>query len=264
VLFKKKTVKTIDDYTKNIPNKVDEYILDKNNIIVVTENINTKEYSMTHYKMENETLNYVMSWILKYYYFCDVKSRFILKEHHLFLIPTGRKIDGIYNYELGKFIVKRGLWHNITLTNQGLTDIYPTPSVNYLEEYQGFIAYFTLESDHKKDSKTLFWDNPYTKERMCHRFHVSDNPYFAILNLDGTIRENKLFQGNSFSEIEKVIELDNYGSLEEFMKARKEELNQESFIKSQEYYQKLKENNNSFISPYQEQEVLKVLSRKKK
>jgi len=64
VLFKKKTVKTIDDYTKNIPNKVDEYILDKNNIIVVTENINTKEYSMTHYKMENEKLNYVMSWML--------------------------------------------------------------------------------------------------------------------------------------------------------------------------------------------------------
>ena len=56
MLFNRQNLKTIEDYMKDIPNKVDHYTIDEKNLIVVTENTKTKEYIMTHYKLEDNVL----------------------------------------------------------------------------------------------------------------------------------------------------------------------------------------------------------------
>ncbi len=55
---------------------------------------------------------------------------------------------------------------------------------------------------------------------------MCDGTYYAILNVDGTIRGNKLFKGNLFSTKEETIDLDKYESIEAFKLERKEWCNQ--------------------------------------
>lgn len=132
----------------------------------------------------------------------------------------------------------------------------------WLEKYGGILASFSIESDYEDDD-VYAYENPITNERIVKSFSVSDGYYYAILELDGTIRGNKLFKGNSFSEITEIIDLDKYKSLDEFKQEKKQLCNDTKKKKKQEYYQMIKNRNDGSISPYLDSEVAKILNLRK-
>lgn len=131
-----------------------------------------------------------------------------------------------------------------------------------LKKYNGFLASFGIRSDYEEDD-VYAYDNPITGERIVESFVVEDGDYYAILNIDGTIRGNKLFKGKSFSKITKIIDLDEYESLDAFKKERKQLCNDKKQKSKQEYYQLVESRNDGSISPYLDSEVAKVLNLKK-
>ena len=87
-----------------------------------------------------------------------------------------------------------------------------------------------------------------------------DDMYNPDVNLDGTIRGNSLFKGEHLGKIEKIIDLSQYGSLEEFKTQRRTELNEISEQNKKAYYDKVGTGHWKNPSPYMDEEVIKVMS----
>ena len=160
--------------------------------------------------------------------------------------------DAIYNYKDGKFIIEKGLFNSI-LTNNNYVD--------FLKEYNCFLGSFIVETDFSKNDYIVY-RNVINNEKMTKCFSYREY-YYALINIDGTIRSNKLFKGNTFWEVTDVIDLNKYHSLKDFKKQRKQEL---ETLKNKEFFDYLKEivvRNDNSISPYKDSEVLKVLTKNK-
>lgn len=84
------------------------------------------------------------------------------------------------------------------------------------------------------------------------------------LNLDGTIRENKLFRGESIAKAEEKIDIiKDYESLDAFLKSKKEWCNQMK-KRNKEYYQNmLAKRGTESISPYLDDEIMRIIKRKR-
>ena len=102
---------------------------------------------------------------------------------NLFQVQNGSgNFNAIYNYKEGKFVVPQNTW--------GLVESGRGNSI--LKKYNGFLASFGIRSDYEEDD-VYAYDNSITGERIVESFEVEDGDYYAILDIDGTIRENKLF-----------------------------------------------------------------------
>ena len=78
--------------------------------------------------------------------------------------------------------------------------------------------------------------------------------YYAVINLDGTIRANKLFKGEDFHKITEMVDLNNYASLNDFILKRKEVCNNLAKSKKEEFI-----NNVTNNSLYIDEEVMATL-----
>ncbi len=131
-----------------------------------------------------------------------------------------------------------------------------------MKKYNGFLTSFEIKSDYEEDD-VYSYINPVTNEKIVESFGVYDGVYYAMLNIDGAIRGNKLFKGKTFSKIEKIIDLDEYQSLSEFKNKRTQICNDEKKKRKQEYQKMIKSRNDGSISPYLDSEVAKILPLKK-
>lgn len=246
----------------------DYYILDeKNSVVLIEQRDNTNDTcinTMIHYRLENGKLIEMNRWNIDKYHFGIHYNKDTLKELHLCMIQTANgNNDAIYNYNLAKFIVKPGIWNNISIGNQASGIKFQAPQIDYLKEYNGFLACFSLSSTYEDEKDVVSYKNPITQEKIYYSFNIDDGLYFAILNTDGSIRQNKLFKGQNFSRIVQIIDLDEYQSLEEFKQKRVEYLNQLKKQQKEKYYASLYANPQPYFSPYLDREVLKVLKLQK-
>jgi hypothetical protein len=232
---------------------LDKYILDEENAIIVVQNenknIDGNNYEMIHERLVDEALVKVNSWGLRIYRFVTDHDESLIKDLNLFKIQNDDGyFDALYDYKNDKFIISKGVWNQI--------------GFEYLDKYNGILGFLEIKSDFSYDD-TYSYINCVTGEKVYKSFNVSDGIYYAMLNLDGTIRGNKLFKGNDFSEIEQIIDLNEYESLLDFKNKRKEICNQEKMKRKQEYSELIKSKKCNSTSPYLDNEVLKILKLKK-
>jgi len=235
----------------------DRYILDDENAIIVIENndryIHSEYYIMIHQRLEDEELVEINRWYISGYYFGSIHYITVIKDLNLFQVQNScGNFNALYDYKNGKFVVPRGVWNVVESGSNN----------SILNKYDGFLASFSISSDYE-EGDVFSWINPMTNERIVESFGVKDGIYFAILNIDGTIRGNKLFKGDSFSKISQIIDLDKYESLEAFKQERKQLCNDIKKQQKQEYQKMIETRNDGSISPYLESEVAKILLLKK-
>lgn len=231
----------------------DRYILDDEDAIIVIHSDDLTGYVMIHERLVNGKLVEIKRWPLRGYSFGSIHGVTAIKDLNLFQVQNGSgDFNAIYNYKEGKFIVPQNTWG---LVESGRNN-------SFLKKYNGFLASFGIRSDYEEDD-VYAYNNPITGERIVGSFGVGDGYYYAILDIDGTIRGNKLFKGDSFSKITQIIDLDEYESLDAFKKERKQLCNDKKQKRKQEYYQLLESRNDGSISPYLDSEVAKVLNLKK-
>lgn len=236
----------------------DSYILDDENAIIVIKNnnrstLNEYGYRMIHQRLKNGKLIEINSWYLDVYYFGISKEVVLIKDLNLFKVQKNhRYFDALYDYKNGGFLVSKGIWDSI---NSGVNN-------KILTKYNGFHATFSISSDFE-GGDIFSYINAITNERIIKKFDVQDGTYHALLNIDGTIRGNKLFKGSALSRIEEIIDLDQYESLEAFKQERKQICNAEKQRQKQEYQKMIASRNDGNISPYLDSEVAKILSLKK-
>ena len=230
----------------------DLYILDDEDAIIVIHSDKPTGYIMIHERLVGNKLVEINRWPISCYSFGSIHNVTPIREYNLFQVQSCGRFNALYNYKKGKFVVPQNTW--------GLIETGRNNSI--LKKYHGFLASFSIGSDSEKDD-VYSYENPITGEKIVESFHVSDGNYYALLELDGTIRGNKLFKGNSFSKITKIIDLDKYTSLDEFKQGRRELCNKIKKKQKQEYYQMLEARNDGSISPYLDSEVAKILNLKK-
>jgi len=235
----------------------DRYILDDENAIIVIENndrnTHSEYYIMIHQRLEEGKLVEINRWYINSYYFGSIHDVTVIKDLNLFQVQNGLgDFNALYDYKNGKFVVPRGVW---TTVSRGRNN-------EILNKYNGFLASFGISADYEKGD-VFSYTNPITNEKIVKSFGASDGDYYAILNIDGTIRGNKLFKGSSFSKISQIIDLDKYESLDAFKQERKQVCNEKKKKRKQAYQQMIETRNDGSISPYLDSEVAKVLGLKK-
>lgn len=255
-MFKKKDKKIEKSEIEKLvshQNTEDRYILDEEDAIIVIHSDQPTGYIMIHERLVDGKLVEINRWPLISYYFGDIHDVTVIEDLNLFQVQNGLgSFNAIYNYKEGKFVVPQNTW-GLVASGRGNS---------ILKKYNGFLATFEISSDYEEDDVYAYY-NSITDEKIVESFGVIDRYYYAILDIDGTIRGNKLFKGSSFSKITKIIDLDKYESLDEFIKERKQICNEQKQKSKQEYYQLLESRNDGSISPYLDSEVAKVLNLKK-
>ena len=251
--------KTVNDLIHGM-DKYDCYILDDEDAIIVKDiydgcDPKKQEYLMIHERLVDDKLVEINKWIIKGMYIGhkDEPMNAVIKDLNLFKVENGRRgFNAVYNYKEGKFIIPQNTWSEVGTRYHNL----------HLERYKGFLASFEIKSDHEEDDE-FSYTCPITDCTVEESFEVTDGNYYAIIDIDGTIRGNKLFKGDSFSKITQIIDLDKYESLDAFKNERKQLCTDEKQRRKQEYHQLLESRNDGNISPYLDSEVEKVLNLKK-
>lgn len=244
--------------------KEDVYILDNENAIIVVNNpdFNSKyRYLMVHQRLIDGSLVDINKWELITYYY-GVKD-VVLNDFNLFMVQGSHgRCGALYNYKEDRFVTKIGDWEIISSGNYAAGVEYHLPHVNYLEQYNCFLANFSINTTYQAGD-IISYTHPITRERMVHSFNLTDGKYFALLNIDGTIRGNKLFKGSSFSKINEIIDLNEYKSLEDFKEKQLVKLEALKHKIIMDYLREVHSREESNISPYKDLDVMRVLQLKK-
>lgn len=224
-------------------------ILDeKNAIAIFRDNGNS---ILVHFRLEEGELLKVSQKISFEYDYFEDKFDFINQLSLLKRANNKEDFNLVYKYKNGSYIIKNGIWNTITFEARN----------ELFKKHRCALGMINISSDCSKEEDYSFL-SPITEEKVTETFKVNDGNYYAILNLDGTIRGNKLFKGNSFSKIEEIIDLNDYESLETFIGERKNVSNEIEQRNRQYYMEMIKERNNGNISPYLDSEVMRILKMK--
>lgn len=224
----------------------DWYFLDDENAILIFKNADDTTYTCKHLRLVGNKIKVMNRWNIDFY-FSKSHSSVLIPELNLFKIQNNRgQIGALYDYIRGEFVVQEGIWDEIIEVHK---------DVDFTAKYKGFVAQITIRSDYIDEENASFI-SPITGESIPRFFFVQED-YYAILNFDGTIRCNTLFEGDDLGRVRKVIDLNWYGSLEAFKKAKKNEFNKERDERIREYKRQLAKTGK--VSSYEDDEVLKVL-----
>lgn len=235
----------------------DRYLLDESNAIILVENndkaSHNETYIMIHERLIDGKLKEINRWYMNGYYFGSIHRVTPIKNLNLFKVQNGTGyFNALYDYKNDMFIVPQGDWNLLEFGRDN----------KYFEQFNGILASFSISSDYDEDD-VVSYTNPITNEKITESFRVRDGNYYAVLNLDGTIKGNKLFKGIDFSRIKSIIDLSEYGTLTEFKKARKQFCNDEKKAQKQNYYSMIESRNDGSISPYLDSKVAEILKLKK-
>lgn len=222
----------------------DEYFLDKSNRIIVILDNDIYQYKMVHQRLIDGKYINIKKWAIKPYYYDMIHYNAVIEDLNFFQVQNANGgFEAWYDYKNGKFIIEPGIWDEISLGTNN----------EYIDKYNGAIANFTIKSDYENDDIIKYESAIDGKEKLI-TFEVNDGKYFAILNLDGTIRNNVLFKGQSIYEINQIIYLSQYHSLEDFKQRRKMICNALKKERKEQYY-------TNDYSQYIDKEVARVLKK---
>lgn len=223
--------------------------LDNNNLIIITNNTknNISEMIMIHYKLVDDKIVKAKEWNIKEYNQDLIHNFTVIQDYYLVYIKS-KRTSMLYNYKDEYIIFKNDIWDNVELGKDN----------EIFNKYNGILASFTVNSDIEEDD-IYTYTNKITNEKVTTTFEVTEGTYYGILNLDGTIRDNKLFKGDSFYNITKIIDLNKYESVDKFKEEIKNKCNLKKETKKEEYKYKISKNKNGSTSPYLDDEVYKVL-----
>ncbi len=175
---------------------VDKFVLDLENVIFVYKSDDENGvYKIVHKHFENGSFVEVSTWYSDVYY----NDYFAIGEDGLIKVDSNfYSFKGLYDYRNGGFIIPLNTWCY-------LTDYY-------LANYGGYLANFKISLNSSKLSS----NNLYTKTGNIKSEKLVEEQYFALINKDGTIRGNKLFKGNSLSQVTEIIDLGKCESVDVF------------------------------------------------
>ena len=233
----------IEKYLRKL-NCESKYILDNNNAIIVNRLKKTNNFLYEHLRLVDDKVVVINKWFRQVHILDLYLNNMILRNENL--ISLDGELDSfneLYNYKTCKFIVEPPTYDYLTI-GKGRID--------YLNEYDGFLASFKVKSD-PYDDDYVSWIDKVTGEDVSYRF-LYEEQYFAIVNKDGSIRNNKVFKGNSFSEITAIEDISKFNSLDDFKNYIRRKLNTEKY---KEKYKYLYSNEQQPI--YKENEVLELI-----
>lgn len=220
--------------------EVTKYQLDGNNIITIyiEESCHgpsePETFTVIHQRLINEKIVTINKWFVQ----SKTYNASIIENLNLFFWK-----NFIYDYKQGKFLVEQNNWDEITWVYNRRAHY----DINFLESYNCFIASFEIKPDDIcKCHRSLITD-----EYSYETFGINER-YYGILNIDGTIRQNKLFKGEDLTSIEETITLPRNSSLKDFKADRLQTLIQKNKEEAEKYDQK--------VSLYRDKDVMDVLN----
>lgn len=229
-----------------------EYPLDENNRIIVSLNRDNYSYEMIHKRLVNNNYKIINKWFINPYYHNYIRKDSIIKDLNLFQIENADgHFNAWYDYKKAKFIISQGVWDEITFGENN----------EYLKKHNCALASFTVKSDYEDDD-IYTYDSAIDGKKMIGSFETTDGKYFAILDLNGKIRNNVLFKGESIYKISSVIQLCLYKSLDEFKNIRKYVCNELKKNRKIYYYEMINKYHDGNHSPYLDEKVALVLNKK--
>ena len=218
LMFQAGGSKMLSKISKIVPyqNTKRSYILDEENaLILVKDAINKSNiFTLIHERIIDGKLVKLNKIDIPNYNFYIPEKELFIPKTTLFKVQGKYGYDALYDYKKAKFVIPQGKWDSIIFNQNG---------VNLLKKYNGFIAYFEIKSN-LTSNDIYSYKNIFDNKIIINSFSYRDGYYYGILNLDGTIRENKLFKSKErdFTRIEEVIDLNNYETLEQFKNERQQ------------------------------------------
>ncbi|MDE5539113.1 MAG: hypothetical protein K2J20_01335 [Bacilli bacterium] len=219
-------------------------ILDKDNAIV--EEIGTdKACRMAHLRIVDGWLTEINSW--------DLPSNskhghqiYPIKDLGICLIGDFLgNCYAIYDFKNAEFTVTPGVWDDINDY-----DIH-------IKGHNGFLARFTLCS-YATEGELLECPD-FLRHQANFPLNSDVERYFAALNYNGTIRADKLFRGDNMDCVTEIIDLAEYGSVEEFKARRLQALEEQKQERIRQYKEFLANRNDVNMSLYLDSEILSVM-----
>lgn len=248
-----KTIKkpTISHYL-NFQLCEDFYLLDDYNAILIKKKFDN-QYFMVHVRLINQKLYKVNEWSAFPLAFNNYQKNLIINQRYFKISNEMGRWGALYDFLKGTFVIPPKVWDSLDF---GLND-------SYIQAYGGVLASFQVESD-VLENDVINYFNPLTNQMMQEIFKVTDGTYYAIVTLDGKIKNDKIFKGSSFAKITKIIDLKKYDSVLAFKQRCQEVCNLKKENLKDQYQKKMKLRNNESISPYLDYEVIEALGLKKK
>ncbi len=246
-----KTVKnqTISYYL-NLYSYEDFYLLDDFNAILIRKKNN--QCFMVHVRLINQKLYKINEWPTMQFEFSNYQRNLVINQQYFKIFNEIGSCEALYDFQKGTFVIPPKIWDNIAF---GLNN-------SYVKNFGGVLVSFQVESD-LLENDVINYFNPLTNQMMQEIFKVTDGTYYAIITLDGKIKNNKIFKGSSFAKITKIIDLKNYDSLLAFKKRCQEVCNLKKENLKNQYQKKVELRNNESISPYLDYEVVEALGLKR-
>lgn len=167
---------------------IDCYNLDNDNLILVLEHDmgDCYLYEMVHYRRCKDDFRMINRWEFSGFSF-EGRDTTVCGE--LLIIDN----KALYNFKNGEFVIPFGVFDSIVCSGLSSSGNY----VDYFKRYGCFLG------------RTF---NNFRNIFICSE---SDLSFFAIINQDGSIRDNSLFYGKSLSSIWGRINLFDYNGIED-------------------------------------------------
>jgi hypothetical protein len=128
---------------------------------------------MLHERLVNKRLDIINKWSIPYY--SENQKNIILEDYNLFIVKTSDDFyDYIYNYKEGSFVTPNNLWNKINICKDEKDNLM----------YEGFATSIDLN----ENNMDLFKKN-YSVDN-----NVNYGRYYSILNIDGSIKDDCLYQ----------------------------------------------------------------------
>lgn len=161
----------------------------------------------------------------------------------------------MYDLNNSKVLIEAGLFDSFAFYSSEVSEAKGHDVIDYTKDFNAIIGVFDIVSRDEDDIYT--YNDPLTGATVTCDFGIHEGNYYAMINMDGTIRSNKLFRGNDFSKIEFIVDMDEFKSLEAYKEYRQDVVNRrkqnlkKDFNKSMETY--------GAYFPYQNEGVIKLL-----
>jgi len=227
-------------------------VIDNDNVFIITTIIDENFVRMDkvcHKRLENDKLVIVHEWIHQFKYVydnfkikiekidetntCLIRSSW--SYHEGYSLKTTNEV-AMYDYIEGKFIINTGIFDYI------ITSLMWGYEREIYKKYNGYFAMFSVSASEIQKCKVN--DSPIFDKCSFYQDvnkYIPTETYFAFLNKDGGIRENKLFKtrlplsevenGSDFLyallDLDEIIDLTGYISLNDFKEKKIEELNKQ-------------------------------------
>ncbi len=208
----------LKDKKDNLKIKDRYYSHHDNRFIVIRDN--NDKFITIHEKLKNHKWEEVNRWDCDLYYFGTIHERTLIPSLNIFNIQNGKGgFNALYNYEKDQFLTPLNMWDEITFDaskNEFLAKLFIKSSV----ENDDFYAY----------------DDEFGNKHI--KYFFTSESYMAILDKDGQVQDNKLFTKDH--EV-KVIDLNNYPSLEEFVKERQQYCDTQKQLEKENFFYSLPE-----------------------